>query len=86
MKFNSTSGFWIIQDGQRILGKMSEHEQLPSDATLDNTAWDHEHCSLCWNTISECADNFNEGYTDGKEWICPDCYKKYILPREMNSI
>jgi hypothetical protein len=35
--------------------------------------------------ISEYIDDHNEGFTDGKEWICPDCYEKYILPREMNN-
>ena len=84
-RFTSTAGFWIIQKGYRILRKMSQHDQLPPGAIIDHTAWDHEHCILCMSKISEIVDDHNEGFTDGKEWICPDCYEKHILPREMNN-
>jgi hypothetical protein len=46
----------------------------------DNTAWDHEHCELCWATISEYLVHQQEGYTDGKEWLCIECHDKYITP------
>jgi len=43
-------GFWILNDGTKVLGKVSQHEHLPEGAMLDNMAWDHEHCELCWTT------------------------------------
>jgi hypothetical protein len=83
-RFSSTAGFWTIQDGLRILRKLSQHDQLPPGAIIDDTAWDHEHCALCMSKISEFVHDHNEGFFDGKEWICPDCYEKHILPRKMN--
>ena|SRR5258708_1417231 len=80
-KFKSVAGFWIIRDGNRILGKTSQHAELPPDAVLDHTVWDHEHCGLCWQTISERNHDQQEGFTDGKEWVCVACYDKYLALR-----
>jgi hypothetical protein len=79
-RFKVVPGFWILKDGAKVLGKLSQHEHLPEGAILDNTAWDHEHCELCWMTISEHAGHQQEGYTDGKEWLCVECHDKYITP------
>ena len=79
-EFKSTSGFWKQVDGGKLLGKTSGQETLPPDATVDSTAWDHEHCELCFETISDRGDYQNEGYTDGKEWLCITCFNKYIAP------
>jgi hypothetical protein len=79
--FKMVPGFWIQKDGYKVLGKVSDHEELPPDTILDNTAWDHEHCDLCHETISEHESYQHEGYTDGKDWICIECFDKYIAPR-----
>lgn len=64
--FKSIPGFWIQVEGSKILGKISQHEEIPKDAIIDKTAWDHEHCELCFETISDHGDYQREGYTDGK--------------------
>jgi hypothetical protein len=66
-RFKAVPGFWMIRNGNRILGKTSDHEKIPEDAILNNSAWDHEHCALCWEKISERSAGQQEGYTDGKE-------------------
>jgi len=33
--------------------KFRKDENIREGAVLDNAAWDHEHCALCWQTISE---------------------------------
>src|ERR1700732_1031210 len=81
-KFKVTAGYWIIQNGSKILGKLIKGEVLPKGATLDHDAWDHEHCGLCWTKISENNKDQQEGYTDGKEWLCLECYERYIVPRK----
>ena len=43
--------------------------------------WDHEHCALCWVTISVNPEDQHEGYTDGKDWICVACFQQYVAPR-----
>ena len=77
-RFKVVPGFRILKDGTKVLGKVSEHEHLPEGAVLDDTAWDHEHCELCRATISEYLVHQQEGYTDGKGWLCIECHEKYI--------
>lgn len=76
--FRNTPGVWTSIDGGRLLSKLSKDEQIPEGAILDNSAWDHEHCELCMETISEYPGYQHEGYTDGKNWLCEECYNKYI--------
>jgi len=80
--FTPTSGFWVKTTGGKMLGKTSQSEQLPEGATVDNNAWDHEHCELCMATISDIGDDQQEGYTDGNKWLCDECYNKYIVTRK----
>jgi hypothetical protein len=42
--------------------------------------WDHEHCCLCWATISARGDDLRSGYTDGDNWACETCYTDAIAP------
>jgi hypothetical protein len=41
--------------------------------------WDHEHCRFCWATISESAEDMNEGYAteDERCWVCPECFEDF---------
>lgn len=82
--FEKVPGIWFNMDGGRILRKLSKDEEIPAGAVLDITAWDHEHCALCWQTISEYPTHQKEGYTDGENWLCIECYDKYIegAPKE----
>ncbi len=81
-KYKAADGYWIVEDGYRMLGKVTPGRELPPGAVIQENAWDHEHCALCWGKISEYENDSPEGYTDGKHWICPPCYEKHILPRE----
>ena len=47
-------------------------------------AWDHEHCALCNVHIDAGSP---QGYIDPKEnWLCPDCYERYALPRDLSFV
>jgi hypothetical protein len=66
-------------EGVRVLGKTS------GSAAASNViegGWDHEHCELCWTTISPFPGDSPTGYTDGDRWLCAPCYTQYIQPRE----
>jgi hypothetical protein len=52
-EFKTTSGFWTQLDGGKLLGKTADHEKLPPDAVVENSAWDHEHCELCFEKVSD---------------------------------
>jgi len=84
-EFKPTSGFWKEMDGGKLLSKTSDHEGIPQEAIVDDTAWDHEHCELCFETISNKEGYQHQGYTDGKEWLCTDCYSKYLAPFHNNQ-
>jgi len=74
------AGFWTLVNGMKVLGKLSQDKHLPEGAVPDNTAWEHEHCELCWTKISENVNDQQEGYTDEEEWVCIQCYARYIAP------
>lgn len=67
-----------LGDGTKIGRKLENHDDIEI-ASVSENGWDHEHCRLCWRTISTYEDHQHEGYTDGKEWVCQDCYDRYIL-------
>jgi hypothetical protein len=80
--FVAQSGYWIQGEGSRLLGQLAPGEGVPEGAILEPGAWDHEHCALCWKKIMKKGGDFHEGYTDGKDWLCPECYGKYVAPVE----
>jgi len=77
--FSPQDGCWIKYDGGKALGKIDKDKAIPTEATLEKDAWDHEHCELCFETISPSCQK--EGFTDGNEWVCVSCFEKYIKPR-----
>jgi hypothetical protein len=77
--FEKVPGIWITINGGKLLRKLSKDEQIPEGAVLDKGAWDHERCALCWQTISEYPTDQQEGYFDGGNWLCMECYSKYIV-------
>jgi len=65
-------------EGMTMLRQVRVGETI-NEGTLIVGGWEHEHCGLCWKTISQREGHENEGYTDGEEWLCPNCYEKYIV-------
>lgn len=78
--FKKADGYSINSEKGNLLGKIVEGVEIPLDALIEKDAWSHEHCRLCWSTISEELNDFNEGYTNGNDWVCMDCYNKYLTP------
>ena len=51
----------------------------PAEATLDEKAWDHDHCEICGWKLNEKAGR-NIDYTDADEnWLCSECYTQLIV-------
>ena len=56
----------------------------PYDAkryTVIPDGWNHDHCELCWQTISDFTDEntIDTAYTDGSKWVCPGCFQGVIV-------
>lgn len=77
--FKNADGYWIKVTEGKLLTKISDKKELPPGAIVEKNAWNHEHCSLCWKIISEELNDAHEGYTEGNDWLCEECYKKYIV-------
>jgi hypothetical protein len=42
----------------------------------------HDHCEICWWTLADSPDaEVNTGFTDGRDWICTECYERFIAGR-----
>ena len=80
-QFVPSSGYWIQKDKYKVLVKLKENGEVPKEAILEPRAWDHEHCELCFETISDLGTHQHEGFTDNSMWLCTSCFEKYILPR-----
>jgi hypothetical protein len=63
--------------------KRDSDDETPPDGKIFKDGWDHEHCFLCWSTISGCLEDSNVGYTDENDWVCVDCFEKYVAPRRL---
>jgi len=79
-KFKSQDGYSVPIEGGRAMTLLLPGETMPEGARFEPDAWDHEHCALCWKKIMEKGGDFQEGYSDGNDWLCPECYDQYILP------
>jgi hypothetical protein len=49
---------------------------------LIEAGWNHDHCPFCWVTISDDLDPeyLVQAYTNGYDWVCAECYAKYLEP------
>jgi hypothetical protein len=45
--------------------------------------WTWDFCSLCqWELNATGGDEHASGYTNGREWLCTECYDKFFKPPE----
>jgi hypothetical protein len=45
----------------------------------------HEHCMICqWVLFDSPNPQESIGYTDGPDWICTECYDRFIAPAQPN--
>lgn len=65
-----------------VLGKASDQGYPPTGAIVKG-AWDHEHCDICWATISPRTDPIGM-FSEPDHWVCRECYAKYVVPRSLD--
>ncbi len=62
-----------------IRGPVGQQPTFPveGEGVLVPGGWDHEHCLICWQTISEYEQPY--GYKNRNEgWICEECFHHYV--------
>ena len=74
---------WIRRDalvqptGTKVLYIGQRYD--PAYCELVRGGWSHDHCEICWWTLSEGGDEAHSvGYTSGQRWVCSECYRRFI--------
>jgi ATP-dependent Clp protease ATP-binding subunit ClpC len=50
---------------------------------LATGGWPREFCSVChWELSTDGGPEYADGYTNGREWVCSECYEKIIGPAD----
>jgi len=75
---------WIPRDIviDRKTGRFSFDLGLSADSAnfeLVRAGWKKDHCFICRWELSESQDEHGTGYTNGREWLCTECYEKFLL-------
>jgi hypothetical protein len=54
----------------------------PQGGELIPGGWDHEHCSICWETIG--GGGQVAGFVSGEDdWVCGECHRHFVAPRSL---
>jgi hypothetical protein len=75
---------WTPQDAvvNRKTGRFSLDVGLVSESSdfeLLRAGWKNDHCLICRWELFESTDNEHGiGYTNGREWLCTECYEKFV--------
>jgi len=77
---------WMPRDIaiDRKTGRFSFDLSLAEDSpnfALVNGGWKKDHCVICrWELFKSNDDlQHGTGYTNGREWLCMECYEKFLL-------
>ena len=75
---------WVARDivVNRQTGKFSLDVELASNASgfeLIESGWKKDHCVICTWELCETSDpEHGNGYTNGRDWLCSECYEKFV--------
>jgi hypothetical protein len=58
---------------------------VPAGGVLVKGGWDHEHCAICWETISQKANPIGL-HAAPDHWICKGCYQRFVQARSLDFI
>jgi hypothetical protein len=85
-RFVSSDAVKFQRDGVVFVGKAgSSPLEGGTLISVQKDGWDHEHCAIDMETISQYTDP--NGYKDQfGTWVCVSCYEKYVLPRSLAFI
>ena len=51
----------------------------PEKIEFLSEGWTHDHCEICYQELYYSEEpKFGYAFTNGQEWICSECYLKYM--------
>ncbi len=82
--FETADAVAYKRPGDTLIAKAS-NQNLPEGSTPIKGGWDHEHCDVCWETVSPHAQPVAM-FSEPDHWICRRCYEKFVVPRSLDFI
>jgi hypothetical protein len=82
VKFHWTRTTWKPSDAvvERKTGKISLNFSLAEDSAefeLVKDGWKKDLCAICRWELFEAEDDHGTGFTNGRDWLCTECYEKF---------
>jgi len=74
-------GYW----GERVEITLDESIEWKKSEFYSEGQWDHEHCAICWASISE-YENTNYYLGNERHPICTECYHNYVKIRNISFV
>jgi len=81
-KWHWRKASWKPRDciNERQSGKVSLDITLaedPANFEVISGGWKKDHCTICCWELFESQDDHGTGYTNGRDWLCLECYDKF---------
>jgi ATP-dependent Clp protease ATP-binding subunit ClpA len=81
-KFYWRKAPWQPRDAvvERKTGKLSLDSTLAEDSAnfeLVKGGWKKDLCAICRWELFEANDDHGTGYTNGRDWLCTECYEQF---------
>jgi hypothetical protein len=80
-EFEVFDSYW----GQRAEIALNENRYWTHKSYQAKPDWTHDHCDICWTTISELQNREHMQSDDGFQ-ICLDCHMRIVVPRTLDFI
>ena len=71
----------LVQRADRTLYLYSGQAYDTEQVELIKGGWSEDHCAICWWKLHESdSPEHGEGYTNGQDWLCTECFEKFVSP------
>ena len=59
----------------------------PAHFELKQGHWTNDTCAICqWEFSASGAQDRTTGYSNGREWLCSECYEKFMAPQNKPEV
>lgn len=88
MEFKPTDAVEFILKDKRVRGKWGQKPMAGAESIHRvEGGWDHEHCQICWESISQFEGDQKSGYKNqNDEWLCDRCFNSFVKQKSIDFI
>jgi hypothetical protein len=86
-KFHWEKRHWLprdalVQRSNQTLYLCAGQLYDPEQFDLVKGGWKEDHCAICWwKLCGSDSPEHGEGYTNGQDWLCWECYERFVSPK-----